>query len=112
MRKPRERGRGRTTLAIGQLLPGVVRKATRKRRELDAIQRRWAKLVGKELARHTKPSGLRGGKLYVHADEPGASFLLSLDKPRLLANMQPPRRATRAAKPIEEIVVRPGELPG
>ena len=99
-----------STHTIAQLLPGVVRKATQKQRESEGIRRRWSKLVGKELARHTKPSGVRGGKLYVQTDEPGASFLLSLDKPRLLAKMQPPRRTKRDAKGIEDIVVRPGDL--
>ena len=103
------RGR-RSEHTLAQLLPGVVRNATQKQRELDGLRKRWAKLVGKELARHTKPSGVRGGKLYVQTDEPGASFLVSLDKPRLLANMQPPRRTKRDAKAIEDIVVRPGEL--
>ena len=106
---PKRRG-NHSAQTLAQLLPGVVRKATQKQRALDGLRRRWAKLVGKELAQHTQPSGIRGGKLYVKTDEPGASFLVSLDKPRLLAKMQPPRRAKQAEKPIEDIVVRPGDL--
>ena len=106
---PARRGK-HNTHTIAQLLPAVVRKATQKQRELEGLRSRWAKLVGKDLARHTKPSGVRGGKLYVQSDEPGASFLVSLDKPRLLAKMQPPRRAKQTEKPIEDIIIRPGDL--
>jgi hypothetical protein len=42
----------------------------------------------------------------VASDEPGASFALSLEKPKLLERLQ-----TAAGRPIEEIVVRAGEIP-
>lgn len=93
------------TKPIREVIPNIVRQAAQQHETIQRLRDEWRRLVGKELAKHTKPASLRRGTLYVHADEPGASFILSLEKPRLLAQLQ-----ARAKRPIEEIVIRPGEI--
>ena len=91
--------------AIGELIPKILRQATHAHQTIQQIQRRWPGVVGKTLAAHTKPVSLRQGKLYVHADEPGASFALSLKKAKLLEPLQ-----AISGRRIEDIVIRAGEL--
>ena len=90
---------------IGDLIPHIMRQASKQREAIQQLQRSWDRVVGKELARHTRPASLRRGRLYVHTDEPGAGFILSLETPRLLARLR-----THTTCPIEEIVIRPGEI--
>jgi predicted nucleic acid-binding Zn ribbon protein len=91
--------------AIGELIPGVIRSATAKHQALFQLQRHWKSLVGTRLAAHTKPVSFRRGILRVHTDDPGASFLLSLEKPKLLQRL---REATGSQ--ISDMVVRAGEV--
>ena len=93
---------------IGELLPAVVRKARAKSRAIQQLQRSWGRLVGKTLAAHTQPASLRHGRLYVHTNQPGASFVLSLEKPRLLEKIQAGLRRGRTGQTVEEIIVRAG----
>lgn len=90
---------------IRELLPDVMRQASKRRRVIEQVQRRWARVVGKALAEHTKPMRVSRGTLYVQTDEPGASFVLSLEKSRLLKALK-----GAAEEPIEDIVIRAGEL--
>ena len=90
---------------IGDLIPSILHQATARQQALQQVQQRWAKAVGKTLAAHTRVIGLRKGRLYVHTDELGASFALSLEKPRLLKALQ-----TATTEPIEEIVIRAGAV--
>ena len=91
--------------AIGELLQTVVQQAAQKHQALHELQRKWIRIVGKELARHTRPASLRKGKLYVHADEPGASFTLSLERPKILE-----RLSAITGLRVEEIVIRAGGI--
>ena len=91
---------------IKAILPAILRHAQRRYEVLQTIRRRWTRLVGKQLAAHSKPVSLRRGRLVVHVDQPGDSFLLSYQRERLLEQL---RTATRGT--VEELVIRPGELP-
>ena len=87
------------------IMPAVLRESARKRRPLMGIQRDWTKLVGRQLAGHTKPVSLRRGRLIVHADQPGDSFALSFQRAQLLQRLQ-----TKTKERVEEIVIRPGQV--
>lgn len=112
----------KTPTAIGALLPKVLRKAGDTHLAIQALRRAWTRVVGKELAAHTKPARLRAGRLYIYTDAPGASFILSLETPRLLERMQAclekarPKAARRQRRPaagpfvVEEIIVRAGDV--
>ena len=90
---------------IGELIPTIVRKASVAHQTIQQLQREWRRLVGKELAGHTKPASLRRKTLCVYTDEPGASFLLSMEKGALLAKLN-----QRTHGQIEELIIRPGEV--
>ena len=90
---------------ISELIPQILRRAAAQHDAIQQVQRHWRRLVGKELARHARPTSLRKGKLYIATDEPGASFTLNLEKPRLLRKL---RAQTRGA--VEEIIIRAGEV--
>lgn len=95
------------TKSIRDLIPQVLQQVGSKREALLAVQKAWPGVVGKALARHARPTSVRKATLYIHTDEPGASFVLGLERPRLLAKL---REASGQA--IDEIVVRPGAPPG
>ena len=71
-------------VSLGEILPQVVRQAATQRAAAQDLQQRWARVVGKTLAKRTKPVSVRRGVLYVRTDEPGASYALSLDKPAVV----------------------------
>jgi predicted nucleic acid-binding Zn ribbon protein len=89
---------------LGDILPRVVQEATTQRAAVHTLQQQWARAIGRTLAKHTKPVSLRRGVLYVRTNEPGASYTLSLEKPRLIGAL----KAVGLA--VEEIVVVAGEL--
>lgn len=91
--------------ALGGLVSTVVRRVAQRHLAIHELQRRWARIVGKELAKHTRPVRLWKETLYVHVDEPGASFVLTLEKPRLLGRLK-----AKTKHEIKEIVVRAGEV--
>lgn len=99
---PRKKG---TIEPLHTIIPAVLRQTARRARPLLTIQRKWAKLVGQGLAGHTKPVSLRGGRLIVHADQPGDSFTLSYQRVELLKRLQTSTKGT-----VEEIIIRVGEL--
>jgi len=88
---------------IGTILPAVLQQAGTRREALAALQDAWPRLVGRTLAAHTRPITFRSGRLTVQADRPGDSFLLSYQRPQLLARL---RAATQTA--VDEMVIRPG----
>ena len=90
---------------LDALIPGVRRRMEERHGALFEIQRDWSRLVGRRLAAHTKPAGLRRGVLTVHIDRPGDGFALSYRKPELLERL---RSATQGK--VEEIVMRPGDI--
>lgn len=93
-----------TVKSIRDLLPQVVQRAAVAAQAAKQLREAWPKLVGNELARHTRPAGFRRKVLCVYTDDPGASFLLALEKPRLLAKLR-----ALADTEIEDIVIRPGD---
>ena len=92
------------TERIDALIPGVLRRLEHQQSALQGVQERWARLVGKRLAAHTKPVSLRHGRLTVHVERPGDGFALGYAKAELLERLQ----ASTQGK-VEEIVIRPGE---
>lgn len=90
---------------IGLVIQDVLKRVGTQYEALAAIQRDWSRLVGRPLARHTKPVSLRRGRLIVHVARPGEGFALSYQRARLLARLQ---AATRGR--VEEIIIRPGSV--
>ena len=90
---------------VRSVIDDILQHAAKTHRPLFAIQRRWPRLVGKQLAAHTRPVSLRRGRLVVHADRPGDSFALNYARPKLLKQLQD-------ASPggVEEIVIRAGSV--
>ena len=93
------------TQPIRAVLAAVLQHTKEQQGPLFRIQRNWARLVGKELAAHTKPVSLRRGRLMVYAEEPGESFALKYAKPELLKRLR-----TAAYGNVSDVVVRPGEI--
>ena len=93
--------------AIGALLPKVLKRTQQQYQALFTIQQTWPRLVGKQLAAHTKPVSLRRGRLIVLASQPGDSFALTYQRPQLLKRLQ-----TTTKGRVEELVIRPGEAGG
>lgn len=89
--------------AIRDILPALMRHVSTTQQLLDQVRTRWARIVGKPLASHTAPVQLRRGLLTVQTDEPGASFALSLERPRVLEAL---REASGGR--ITDFVVRAG----
>ncbi|MBI4323418.1 MAG: DUF721 domain-containing protein [Candidatus Omnitrophica bacterium] len=93
------------TRPIGELIPKIVQQALTTHQTIQQLQQEWRRLVGKELAGHTRPASLRHKTLCVYTDEPGASFLLAMEKDALLAKLN-----QRTHGQIEELIIRPGEI--
>jgi predicted nucleic acid-binding Zn ribbon protein len=91
---------------ISELLPGILRQAEQQRSALNTVRMQWRQVAGRALAAHATPVSLRRGRLVVQVDRPGDSFELSFQRPQLLAQL---RELTGGR--VEELVVRPGELP-
>ena len=90
---------------VSALIPDVMRQAAREHKPLFAIQRNWGRLVGRQLAAHTRPVSLRRGRLVVHADHPGDSFALNYARPRLLEQLR-----DKGKGGVEEIIIRAGDV--
>lgn len=91
--------------SIGHIIPAVIRDVASQRQPVQDLQQGWERLVGKELAAHTRPARLRGSTLYVQTDDPGANYLFSLEKPRILAAIR-----SQTSHRIDDVIVRTGEL--
>jgi predicted nucleic acid-binding Zn ribbon protein len=91
--------------ALGDLLPEVLRQTSKTAQAIQNVQASWERLVGKELALHSKPVRIRRMTLYVQTDEPGTNFGLSLLRVRLLDELP-----ALVGGPIRDIVVRAGAL--
>lgn len=90
---------------LGDLVPGVLQAVRRNSRPVACLQQRWTRLVGPELAGHTKPVSLRRGRLIVHAEQPGDSYALQFQREAILKRV---RRASGGR--VEELVVRIGDV--
>ena len=89
---------------LSAVLPAVLRGAQQRHQGLHAIQRAWARLVGKPLAGHTHPVSLRRGQLVVAADRPGDGFLLRYQRATLLAQLR-----GAADVDVHELIIRPSD---
>ena len=87
---------------IGALIPGLLREYEQRQKPLFLVQRQWGRLVGRALAKHSKPASLRRGRLIIQVESPGDGFTLSAQRTELLRRVQ---AATGEA--VQEIVVRP-----
>ncbi len=57
---------------ISAILAGIIHKNDTETVSLpEKIAERWPAIIGEQLAKHTRPSHLKNGILYVHADHPG-----------------------------------------
>ena len=91
--------------SIGKLLEGLLAQTHKQQSALFEIQQAWQKIVGKRFAAHTKPVGIRKGKLVIHVDRPGENFELSYDRRRLLEII---KKLTLGK--VTEIVIRAGKV--
>lgn len=91
--------------AIGDVLQQVLKQTQKRQSALFSVQRRWARLVGKPLAAHTRPIGLRRQRLIVQVERAGDGFVLNYARGKLLKRLQ---QLTDGK--IEELVIRVGEL--
>ena len=87
---------------IGAILPDVLRHVGAQRETLATIHQRWGRLVGRQLAAHTKPVGLRRGRLIVRVDQPGDGFALSFRRTQVLDALG---RLTNGR--VTELIIRP-----
>jgi hypothetical protein len=87
---------------ISAVLPGVLKLVGARQETLAMVHRRWGRLVGRQLAAHTKLVGLQRGRLIVHVDQPGDGFALSFQRTRVLEEL---RRMTSGR--VTELVIRP-----
>ena len=87
------------------ILHAVLQEQANQQQPLLAIQRRWGRLVGKELAGHTKPVSLRRGRLVVHVDQLGDGFTLNYRRAQVLKRLE-----TETPGRVQEIVIRVGAV--
>ena len=66
----REQQRNRKTLHMGELLPQVLERIEKKAGgKLPVIAAKWPEIMGEEVARHTVPVQLQGGRLTIEVDD-------------------------------------------
>jgi predicted nucleic acid-binding Zn ribbon protein len=70
---------------IGQVLVDLGLEGVAKAHQIGA---RWEEVVGKQVALHCRPLGLRGDVLEIEVDSPVWSQQLQLRKPELLAALE------------------------
>ena len=90
---------------IRSVIHGVLKQAQQRHGALFEIQRNWKRIVGTALAAHTKPVGLRQGRLVIHVDRPGESFSLSFQKAQVLERVH-----GVAPGKVTGLIVRAGSL--
>lgn len=90
---------------INTLLKSVLSGAKERTQVITDIQNRWTKVVGGQLAKHSKPVSLRRGLLVVNVDRPGDNYTLSLRKQELLHQLQEVAEGL-----VKELVIRPGTI--
>lgn len=89
---------------LGVILPSILEAQQKAHRPLAMIQDAWSKLVGERMAAHSKPVGLRQGRLIVHVDQPGDNFVLSFQRSQLLKRLKGMPELI-----VDEIIFRAGE---
>ena len=99
------------TCQIGTVIPSILRQATQTQGALRRVQACWKEVAGDPLARQAKPTKMYRGTLYLSTEQPGVTFLIGLEQPRLLERLRDRLQDGLGAQhPIEirEIVVRIG----
>ena len=91
--------------SINMVLQGVLQHAQRQHGAVLTLQQQWPRIVGKDLARHTKPVSARNGRLVIHVDRPGDNFSLRYQRQRVLERAQ----ALTGGK-VTELVIRAGSV--
>ena len=91
--------------SIRDLLPKVLQHASKQHKAITQVQSQWPALVGRDLAKHSKPVAIRRGILTVQADQPAVNFALAMKKPKLLKKLSELPEAQ-----IREVVIRAGAV--
>ncbi len=85
--------------SIGELMAEIVKVAAPKRRELDALGEAWGRAAGADVARRSRPLGLRGGELTVGFESAAMrQEVESFRKAEILKVLQRAYPASRIAK--------------
>jgi predicted nucleic acid-binding Zn ribbon protein len=96
-----------TPQPIGDVVKDVVERLSQtKKKDPAKILSLWPRVCGKELARHSRPKGLRGTTLQVFVDESAWLYQASLQKERMLVALQ--KKIGR--EKIQKIVFRIGDI--
>lgn len=70
MKKPADKPVRGGTVAVGDILPQIIRQISSKAGGfLPVILCKWEEIVGTAVANHTKPSSLKGKNLYIEVDD-------------------------------------------
>lgn len=80
--------RSRSAASLGELLPKVLKDLkANPRPSWEAIQEAWARVAGKEAARHSWPRSLLKGRLMVEVDSSGWIYTLNLKRSQILQGL-------------------------
>jgi hypothetical protein len=90
---------------ISDLIKEVVGQAKERQRPINEISKFWSGAAGKKIASRTRPAMLKKGALIVLSSDPGASFLLDIEKQNILKKLN-----SEISFKINEIVIRSGEI--
>ena len=92
---------------IGDVLKKVVEDLSRaKKEDIFTICSGWASIVGRELARHTRPAALRKGTLTVFVDDSAWFYQANFQKEKFLAAL----KKKVGEKKIQKILLRIGKV--
>lgn len=72
----------------------------------DQILKVWRKVVGRTLAKHSKPASFRSSRLIVNVDSSGYLYELTIKRAQILRKLKKKFKK----KPLEELQFRIGEL--
>jgi hypothetical protein len=97
-----------STKPIGEVISDFVKNAKARIQPIHKIQDAWPKVVGQKLCAHTRPATLVRGRLKVISDDPGSSFILDIEKHKILQRLASMEKDSRAH--VKEIVIRAGEI--
>jgi len=93
--------------ALSDVLKKVVEDLSQaKRKDIFTICSGWASVVGRELARHTRPAALKKGTLTVFVDDSAWFYQANLQKAEFLAAL---KKKVGKGK-IQKILLRIGKV--
>jgi len=90
---------------INELIKKVIGEAEGKLRPINEINKAWPCAAGEKIAAKTRPAVLKKGMLIVLASDPGTSFLLDIEKQRIVKKLN-----SKLSFKISGIVIRSGEI--